>query len=45
MPEMLDNISKTVKDDLVVAIKKGAKDVRSGGVFFDIRLLSPQKAT
>jgi predicted transcriptional regulator len=25
MPEMLDNVSKTVKDDLTVTIKKGEK--------------------
>jgi Zn-dependent M16 (insulinase) family peptidase len=25
MPEMLDNVSKTVKDDLTVTIKKGDK--------------------
>jgi len=25
MPEMLDNVSKTVKDDLTISIKKGDK--------------------
>ncbi len=25
MPELLDNVSKTVKDDLMVTIKKGDK--------------------
>ena len=44
MPEMLDNVSKTVKDDLTVTIKKGRQAVGRGGVFLHIRLSSPEEA-
>lgn len=45
MPELLDNVSKTVKDDLMVTIKKWRQAVHSGGMFFYIRIPGPQETT